>query len=123
VATLEQARLDRTERRAIDRFVDLLEERFGEDLDGVWLYGSRARGEDTGPESDVDLLVLTTGGHERDFATVHGLMADAAVEVGARPPYFSVRVGNREWLAGRREIDAFFIQEVDRDRIVLRGQP
>jgi len=123
MATLEQARLSDTERRAIDRFIGLLQERLGEELDAVWFYGSRARGEDTGPDSDVDLLVLTAGGHARDFATVHDLMADAAVEVGAMPPYFSVRVGDREWLAGRRAIRAFFIQEVDRDKIVLYGEP
>ncbi len=28
-----------------------------------------------------------------------------------------------EWLAGRRAIQSFFMQEVDRDKVVLAGRP
>ncbi len=44
----------------LDRFVAVLEERFGADLVSVVLYGSRARGTER-PDSDVDLLVVIRG--------------------------------------------------------------
>jgi len=48
----------------IERFIEELGERLGGKLRAVWLFGSRARGEDPGPESDVDLLILSEGGIE-----------------------------------------------------------
>lgn len=42
---------------AIRRFVRLLSEAYGERLRGLFLYGSRARG-DAAEDSDVDLLVV-----------------------------------------------------------------
>ena len=72
-----------------------------------------------GPESDVDLLVLTSGGRKQDFGPVHQLLWDIATEEGGDPAFFSPRVASLDWLAGRREIRSFFIQEVDRDKVVL----
>ena len=60
--TLADARLSAAERRMLDRFVAVLRERLGDDLISVWLFGSRARGEATGPLSDVDVLVVTRAG-------------------------------------------------------------
>jgi predicted nucleotidyltransferase len=51
VPSLVTASLDAAERRALRRFVGLLRERFGEDLDAVWLYGSRVHGEPLRDES------------------------------------------------------------------------
>ncbi len=36
---------------------------------------------------------------------------------------FSLQVFDEDWLAGRRAIESFFIREVDRDKVVLAGQP
>lgn len=123
MATLTQARLSETERRVIDRFVERLRERFGAELVSVWLYGSRARGESTGPESDVDLLVVTRGGRRRDFGVVIRVLDEAAEQEGASPPFFSVVVWDPARLQNRREIESFFVQEVDRDKVVLYGEP
>lgn len=35
----------------------------------------------------------------------------------------SLVVWDPEWLAHRRDIRSFFVQEVDRDKIVLHGSP
>lgn len=120
--TLAEAHLAGAERRTIDRFVALLRETFRTDLISVWLYGSRARGEQSGPESDIDLLVITRGGLKRDLRTVHRLLDEATEIEGARPAFFSVVVWDPERLRDRREIDSFFVREVDRDKIVLYGE-
>ena len=44
----------------LDRYVPVLEERFGADLVSVVLFGSRARGA-ARPDSDIDLLVVARG--------------------------------------------------------------
>lgn len=87
----------------------------------MWLYGSRARGEEARPSSDVDLLVITSGGRERDFRRVSELAMDAAEAEGLDPFRLSIRVADPGWIDGRREIDSFFIREVDRDKVVLVG--
>ena len=48
------------------------------DIVAAWLFGSVARGR-SGPESDVDLAVLTAGDPP---ATLEGLHADLAAELG-----------------------------------------
>ncbi len=95
-----------------------LRAKLGDDLRAVWLYGSRARGESGHAESDIDLLVLTRHGRS-DFDLVYRTIYDAAVAEGASPAFFSVWVENPEWLAQRRSVRSFFIQEVDRDKVVL----
>jgi predicted nucleotidyltransferase len=68
-------------RTALDRYIRLLRDRFGENLVSVVLFGSRARGE-TRPESDVDLLVVVRGLPRRRFERYSGL-PDLAREVSA----------------------------------------
>ena len=41
----------------LEHLVAALRSEYGEDLYGLWLYGSRARGERTHDESDIDVLV------------------------------------------------------------------
>jgi predicted nucleotidyltransferase len=119
---LDEAALSDVERRALDRIVGALRGRLGDDLVAIWLYGSRARGE-SHPESDLDLLVVVQDGNWRREHEVMDVVWDAAEEVGASSAYFSVIVGTPEWIEGRRQIRSFFLQEVDRDKIVLYGEP
>jgi len=124
VPTLGQASLSPGERRALERFVDLLRESFGDSLRSVWLYGSRARGEPPHADSDVDVLVINDrGSWSADLERANRLLWQAAEAEGLEPLYFSAHVGDLDWLAQRREIRSFYIQEVDRDKIVLAGDP
>jgi predicted nucleotidyltransferase len=123
MATLAEAALDAGERRAVERFVELLRKEFGGDLRAVWLYGSRARGERPHEESDVDLLVVLAREAWQDHWRAVRLAYDAAEAEGESPAWYSVQVYTPERLAQRREIRSFFIQEVDRDKIVLFGEP
>jgi len=118
---LAAATLSDAERRIVERLVARLREELGDDLLAIWLYGSRARGETPHPESDVDLLVIADGGDQRYGARVNKLRFEVVEAEGASPFYFSVKVDDLDWLRGRREIESFFIQEVDRDKIVLAG--
>ncbi len=90
-------------------------------MQAIWLYGSRARGEPAHPDSDVDLLVIAEGGHERHSRRAMDLSAEAAYAEDESPFTYSVHVHDSEWLRGRREIESFFIAEVDRDKLVLAG--
>lgn len=120
VNRLNAAQLTESERQVIERFASRLDNELGDDLRGLWLYGSRARGT-AHPESDVDLLVIAEGGRDRYGRAAGDLSEEAAIAEGESPFNYSVHVHDPEWLQGRREIESFFIQEVDRDKIVLAG--
>jgi predicted nucleotidyltransferase len=123
VDALAQASLTPGERRTVERLVGLLAKEFGPDLEGVWLYGSRARGERPRDDSDVDVLVVSTRGAHDDDLRVIELALEAAAAEGTNPAAFSIKVYDPELLARRRSIRSFFIEEIDRDKIVLVGEP
>jgi predicted nucleotidyltransferase len=121
--SLASTSLDPTERRVVDRLVELLRDEFAEGLESVWLYGSRARGEPPTDESDVDLLVVARGDRHRNLDRAIELLWGAAKAEGADPLVFSVKVWDPARIADRRAIDSFFMRELDRDKIVLAGKP
>jgi predicted nucleotidyltransferase len=125
VSNLAQASLTGDERRVVERLVELMRDRFGGRLHSVWLYGSRARGERPGPESDVDLLAIADRGarDEDDVLTAILLVDQAAEELRLPRPIVSIKVYDPGWLEDRRAIDSFFIREVDHDKVVLYGEP
>jgi hypothetical protein len=67
------------------------------------------------------LLVIAEGGRDRYGRIAGDLSEEIAIAEGESPFNYSVHVHNPEWLQRRREIESFFIQEVDRDKIVLAG--
>ena len=121
--------LSERERRVVERLLARLREELGDDLLAVWLYGSRARGdaniEETDPDrrSDVDLMVIVdpSRGASSFSWEVIPLVNEAADAEGDSPVWYSVLVYDIERLRDRRRIRSFFIQEVDRDKIVLHG--
>jgi predicted nucleotidyltransferase len=120
VDSLTAAALTDRERETILLFMSNLGDALGNDLLALWLYGSRARGK-THADSDIDLLVIADGGRDRYQRIAWDLSEDAAVASGESPFAYSVHVHDPEWLRGRREIESFFIREVDRDKLVLAG--
>lgn len=120
VDPLATAALTERERETVQLFASRMRDALGDDLGAIWLYGSRARGE-AHAESDVDLLVIAYGGRDRYQRIAWDLSEEAAVATGESPFSYSVHVHDLEWLRRRREIDSFFIQEVDRDKLVLAG--
>ncbi|MDQ3587318.1 MAG: DEAD/DEAH box helicase family protein [Actinomycetota bacterium] len=121
---LEQTSLTQEEREAVERFLRALGESLGSDLEAVWLYGSRARNEPPGVESDIDVLVLTRGGRERDRSRVIELASGAELSAGAENGVsLSPTVQGMDWVRERRANDDSFLREVDRDKLVLYGHP
>jgi len=123
MSVLAEASLSDAEHRVLERLGPALEAEFGSRLRSVWLYGSRARGEKPHPESDVDLLVVLDRSSMDDDHRVYDIVWSAAEKVGVSPVLFSTLVYDVDRIAQRREIRSFFIQEVDRDKIVLFGEP
>ena len=123
MGSLADASLSAVERRVLDRLVHVLQAEYRDSLRSVWLFGSRARGEEPGPESDVDVLVVIRGGRLEDQFRVVKLVHEVADAEGANPVSFAVKVYDSERVEQRRAIRSFFMQEVDRDKIVLRGEP
>lgn len=76
--SLAAASLHARERRVLERFVELLRSELGDNLEAVWLFGSRARGEPLRDDSDVDLLVITRDGRAKDLARVTRILSRAA---------------------------------------------
>jgi len=122
IADLEGTSLTEVERRTLARLVDLLRADLGDELRSIWLFGSRARGEPGDEDSDVDVLVVTERG-KRDFDRVQAAVRAASEAEGFLFVYLSAHVRDPAHVARKRAIDDFFMQEVDRDKIVLAGEP
>jgi predicted nucleotidyltransferase/uncharacterized protein (UPF0332 family) len=123
MASLATTTLTDAERDALGSFVAALERELSDHLHAVWLYGSRARGEPPRDEdSDVDLLVVTSRPDPDTPEIVRRLAKEAGAAAGLSPYMgLSVMVMTPEGVWERRAIEAFYIQEVDRDKIVLAG--
>lgn len=121
--TLAQASLSADEFALLTRFAAMLHAQLDKALYAVWLFGSRARGERPDDSSDVDVLVLVDDASLEGKQRVYAAFDEAAnsLRLEALTPWFSVHIHTREWLESRREIESFFIAEVDRDKIVVAG--
>jgi predicted nucleotidyltransferase len=123
MTTLAQASLSTEERTLLTRFSSELYAEEELEPKAVWLFGSRARGEQPAEDSDVDVLVLLKDAPWATKMRVHAALQSAARELDlqALTFSFSIHINTLAWLKQRREIRSFFIAEVDRDKIVLPG--
>jgi len=119
MATIAAASLNAKERRMLDRLIGLLEREYGEELLAVWMFGSRARG-DAHEHSDIDLMVVTTGGHE-DERRVSELVDEVEDDDELHWSLIRALVVGPATIAKRRRAETWLQLEVDRDKIVLRG--
>lgn len=124
MSALAETSLLADERALLDRFVQELRLRLGDELHGVWLFGSRARREEPCEYSDVDVVVFVDDASWDGRMGVRRVLDAAARELGldALTWSFSVHVHTPDWLTQRREIRSFFVAELDRDKVVLCGE-
>lgn len=74
--------LEKPEREAIELLADRLREYFGPDLFQLFLFGSKARGDD-GPHSDVDVMVvLKEGAEDKERSIVSDIVYDVLETCG-----------------------------------------
>ena len=74
--------LERPEKEAIELLADGLREHFGLDFFRLFLFGSKARGDD-GPHSDVDVLVvLEKGAGDEERSVVSDIVYDVLEACG-----------------------------------------
>ncbi len=123
MGTLTHASLAPIERRALERFVAVLGGQYGARLRSVWLYGSRARGEPPHAESDIDVIVLIDDADWRDARRVLELSSRVEEAGGLQWGKLAPHAYDSGWPAERRRIESFFIREVDRDKVVVFGEP
>jgi predicted nucleotidyltransferase len=120
---LSQARLTLGERALLERFASELRSQDDDPSQAIWLFGSRARGEETQEDSDVDVLVLTEDASWENKMRIRATLQTAARALGLEELTwsFSIHVNTPAWLEQRRRVHSFFIAEVDRDKIPLSG--
>ena len=123
MSSLAGASLSVEERTLLECFTQRLRLRLGNDLNAVWLFGSRARGEQPVRDSDVDVLVLVEDASWPAKVRVREILDAEARELGLEALVwsFSIHINTPVWLEQRREIESFFIAEVDRDKVVVSG--
>jgi predicted nucleotidyltransferase len=91
---MEQPSLTTSEREALEGFAQRLRLRFGDRVHSVILFGSKARG-DSGPDSDIDVLVRLADDDPELRWDVHRLAARVSLE---HDVLISVRVASRsQW--------------------------
>lgn len=119
--SLATASLDAAERRALERFVGLLRKRFAEDLDAVWVYGPRARGQPEQDECELQLLVLLRGSSRGDRVTA--LLWQAALAERVSEKLFLDQVCDRVSPERRGAMDEFLARQIEPDGIALFASP
>ncbi len=119
--SLDHATLSGAEREVLDAFLGKLADELDNPVHEVWLFGSRARGEQPGALSDIDLLVIADRGGLAHSESVYDVLHAAARDSG-HPEIawtFSLHVHDPTWLPRRRSLASPFIDELERDRITV----
>lgn len=106
---------DRAVGAALDAFSEAIRKRYGPRLEGIHLFGSRARG-DFRPLSDVDIAVVVAGAASETLderVALYDLAYDLLLETGAeiQPWLFDAR----EWVDPSRSVTGNLIRSAQRD--------
>jgi len=108
-------RLTEPEQRAVERFATTLRERWGSEIIEIRLFGSKARG-DAGPESDVDLLVVT---ERNDWKLKKRIGRVATGILLTEGIYLSIKVLGRALYQRLVALGAPFIKNVLREGVAV----
>jgi predicted nucleotidyltransferase len=100
---------------ALRRFAADLAAHYGERLAGLFLFGSRARG-DNEPDSDADVVVLLEDGDWRFFREkmdIAGIATDTIVDTGVHVQGWPV--SRSQWDDPRKHTNPALIRNMRRD--------
>jgi antitoxin ChpS len=100
--------------RTVHRFVDAVRAEFGARLRGVYLFGSRARG-DNDPDSDVDVAVVLTD--LSDYADVEEFLSKASFDLFLETGVFidPQPISDAAWTDPLNHGNPVLIEEIHRD--------
>ena len=101
------------EQHTLQQFKKALGERFGSDIVEIRVFGSKARG-DAGPESDLDVLVVTERDDWRLKEQIGRVATGILLEEGI---YLSIKVFGRSFYQQLVEMETPFIKNVLRESI------
>ncbi len=116
--TTVESRLDQLahkERQAATEFVNKVQERFGEHVLSVVLFGSRARGE-AEADSDMDVLVVMSDAGPEIRREVRYYAVDVWLKYDI---YLSTRVWSRDHWQKLKELQTLLYRNICRDGINL----
>lgn len=108
-------RLTDQEQRAVEHFSAALRERWGSEIREIHLFGSKARG-DAGPESDVDLLIVT---ERNDWKLKDEIGRVATKILLAEGIYLSIKVLGETIYQRLVALDAPFVKDVLREGVAV----
>lgn len=103
------------EKRALTAFKKTLGNELNGLLSGIFLFGSKARGEAT-KKSDIDVLVVITTNNKQINKKVTDIAFDIMMKYGID---LSVVIMNRAKWAAYQKVPTSFIYNVNKDRIKL----
>ncbi|MBE8539365.1 nucleotidyltransferase domain-containing protein [Geoglobus acetivorans] len=66
---MELPQISDNKQRALESFVRILKEKYGDRIRKIILFGSAARGE-AGEESDIDVLIVASGVSQREVSRI-----------------------------------------------------
>ncbi|HLF17117.1 MAG TPA: nucleotidyltransferase domain-containing protein [Candidatus Thermoplasmatota archaeon] len=116
-ATLTDLAVSEPVRGALGRFMKEVQQRAGDRIIEVVLYGSVARGQ-PGPESDVDLLVRWRGAEAEGRAVMAGVTTRIFLDTGV---LLSTHVFSSERWNRIAELQTAFHENVAREGISVSG--
>jgi uncharacterized protein len=112
---------DEAVERAVQEFARAIERTYGERVKGIYLFGSRARG-DHELESDADVAIVLANGDWRrweETMRIADLEYDTIVATGAEPQGWPV--SEREWLHPELHPNPSLVRAMRRDAKDLRS--
>jgi predicted nucleotidyltransferase len=112
---MQLASLSEQEAAALDTYAASLQARFGAQLVGLWLFGSRARG-DAHPGSDIDVLVVLDNPDGQALSDVRGFGFDILL---THRVFLSIRAMSRQQLQELAELGSLFYRNLMRDSVSL----
>ena len=108
-------RLTDQEQQAVEHFTATLRERWGREILEIHLFGSKARG-DAGPESDVDLLIIT---ERNDWKLKDEIGRVATKILLAEGIYLSIKVLGKILYQRLVTLEAPFIKNVLQEGVLV----